>query len=318
MTDSRLERVIVVPRNGYINRLQAWASSAILAQDMGVNLHVMWDPEEGIASASANDLFDPAFVRDRFISADTVTDIVGGQHSDLPRYLTRDDDRGLLILAGHDRGEQSFMARLVDQLHGPASPSTLVVIAGGKFALPTTTNFQERRGEFYRSLDWHVEIRERVRQSLADREPYYGLHIRGTDRSRDAPTTLQIRRALHRLLGEGRSRSLFITADTPQSRSRWMGIAEQTGFLPWVTDHDIGDRGITTAGLDAMVDWQILAGSIGSTYSRTSTFGEEAAIAGDYADVAIPLRAPVAIRAWRDASAWGHALMTYPKRHRVR
>jgi hypothetical protein len=243
---------------------------------------------------------------------------VGGQHSELPRYLTRDDDQDLLILAGHDRGEQSFMPRLIDQLHGPASPSTLVVIAGGKFALPTTMHFQERRGTFYRDIRWHSQIRERVRKSLSDREAYYGLHIRGTDKTREAPTTLQIRRALHRLKGEGRSRSLFITADTPQARSRWMGIAEQTGFLPWITDHDVGDREIATAGLDAMVDWQVLAGAIGSTYSGTSTFGEEAAIAGDYAGVAIPLRAPVAIRAVRDAGAWGHALMTYPKRHRVR
>lgn len=313
MTDSRLERVIVIPRNGYINRLQAWASSAILAQDMGVNLHVMWDPE-GIAPASANDLFDPAFVRDRFISADTVTDIVGGHHSELPRYLTRDDDRGLLILAGHDRGEQSFMARLVDQLHGPASPSTLVVIAGGKFALPTTAYFRERRREFYRSLDWHVEIRERVRQSLADREPYYGLHIRGTDRSREAPSTRQVTRALHRLWSYGESRSIFVTADTAPARLRWIAFAEGVGFQAWTADHDVRDRGDRAASRDAMVDWLVLAASITSTYSQTSTFGEEAAVAGGYVAEAIPLTATRIRRLSRTTRDWTLAAVKRARR----
>ncbi len=35
-----VKKVILVPRNGYINRLQAMASSAILAESIGADFHV--------------------------------------------------------------------------------------------------------------------------------------------------------------------------------------------------------------------------------------------------------------------------------------
>ena len=303
LTDICLTRVVVIPRNGYVNRLQAWASAAILADDIGAEHQVMWEPE-AVAPASAVDLFDSSFVQNQFVSVETVTDMVGGPHSELPRYLTLDKDRDLLVLAGHDKGEQKFMDPLCEILNGPHCPSTLVIIAGGKFTLDLTPRFHHRREEFYRSIAWHSGISTRVNRLLQDREPYYGLHIRGTDRAREAPTTLQITRALHRLWGRGESLSLFVTADTAQARQRWTTIAESVGFQTWTADHDVRDRGERAAGHDAMVDWLALTASIASTYSHTSTFGEEAAVAGGYVDDAIPLKANYTRRLSRDVREW--------------
>ena len=312
-TDNRLRQVIVIPRNGYVNRLQAWASTAILADDIGVEYGVMWEPE-AVAPAFDLDLFDPSLVQNRFVSGETVTDIVGRPHAELPRYLTLDKARDVLILAGHDRGEQIFMDPLRELLEGPQCPTTLVIIAGGKFALGSTANFRHRRGEFYRGITWNSSITTRVQRVLQDRGPHYGLHIRGTDRSRAAPTTRQVTRALHRLRDEGASRSLFVAADSAQARRRWTAIAENVGFQAWTADHDVRARGERTAGHDAIVDWLALAASITSTYSQTSTFGEEAAVAGGYLDDAIPLRARRGVRAARDARTLARALVTYPQR----
>ncbi len=312
-TGNRLTQVIVIPRNGYVNRLQAWASSAILAHDLGAELRVMWEPE-AVAPALAQDLFAPLLIRDRFVSVETITGVVGGRHSDLPRYLTLDLDRDVVILAGHDRGEQVFMDPLLELLDGPQCPSTLLIIAGGKFALRSTARFRARRGEFYRDITWHSEIDTRVHRLLQNRDAYSGLHIRGTDRSRAAPTTRQVLNALRRLRDEGGSRSLFIAADTRQAREQWISVTQNVGFEPWTADHDVGDRRERASGLDATVDWLLLAASITSTYSQTSTFGEEAAVAGEYVDSAIPLRASRGVGVVRDTRTWARALVTYPQR----
>jgi len=48
-----VKKVILVPRNGYINRLQAMASSAILAESIGADFHVCsglltWETVPGV------------------------------------------------------------------------------------------------------------------------------------------------------------------------------------------------------------------------------------------------------------------------------
>jgi hypothetical protein len=312
-TGNRLTRVIVIPRNGYVNRLQAWASSAILAHDLGAELRVMWEPE-AVAPAFAQDLFAPLLIRDRFVSVETITRVVGGRHSDLPRYLTRDLDRDVVILAGHDKGEQVFMDPLLEILDGPQCPSTLLIIAGGKFALPSTAHFRGRRGEFYRDIAWHSDIDTRVHRLLQNRDAYSGLHIRGTDRSRAAPTTRQVLNALRRLRDEGGSRSLFIAADTRQARQQWSSVTQNVGFQPWTADHDVRDRRERASGLDAIVDWLLLAASITSTYSQTSTFGEEAAVAGGYIDDAVSLTATRTRRLSRTTREWTLAAIRRTRR----
>ena len=50
--------VVVFPRNGYANRLQAWASAAIVLE-WGAPLKVCWE-EEAVCPANASSLFRSA------------------------------------------------------------------------------------------------------------------------------------------------------------------------------------------------------------------------------------------------------------------
>ena len=100
---SNLQRVIVVPRNGYINRIQAWASSATLATELGASCSVMWEPET-VAAAAASDLFRDDAIASTFITAHELTTLLGQPHDSLPRYLTVMRPKGVVVLAGHDRG----------------------------------------------------------------------------------------------------------------------------------------------------------------------------------------------------------------------
>lgn len=309
-----LDQVIVVPRNGYVNRLQAWASAAILAAHADAPLRILWEPE-AVAPARAPDLFSPLIIERSFIERPALDALLGGPHEELPRYLTAIPDRRVTVLAGHDRGEQEFMEAVAGLLESPSGPRTLVIIAGGKFRLPGPEDFVRQRQVFYRQLKWSPALDELVRRELDGRPEYAGLHIRMTDRARESPTPRAIRQALARLRDDGGPTSLFLAADTGEGREHWSAVATELGFEPWTASGIEFDRSTTTAGLGAMVDWRILGGATRLVYSAASSFAEEAAVAtGDYGSC-IALASSAARQRTRAAGDLGRALVTYPRRH---
>lgn len=312
--EHQLERIVIVPRNGYVNRLQAWASTEILGARLSVPVRMLWEPEP-VAPASANDLFADELVARTCLTTEEVTRLLGVSHEQVPRYLTALPDRQVLVLAGHDRGEQVFMPELAARLGKQPWLTQLVIIAGGRFHLGSNeTEFNNARHDFYSRIVWHPSITHRTQHLSANRPPYLGLHIRGTDRSIDAPSQRAIRQALLDLKQRSGITSLFIAADTGASRQQWQRISRTLGFEPWVTDEHTFDRAQIEAGQDAMVDWLILSRSSGSVYSATSSFGEEAAVASRAYVRGRPLRAGLLRRSARRGSELVHDVVTYPSR----
>ncbi len=311
-----LDHIVVVPRNGYVNRLQAWASAAILGAELDVPVQVLWEPEM-VAPASASLLFSEQVVNRSFVDSDVVSEFAGAPHADLPRYLTVDRDRRLVILAGHDQGEQAFMERLGWALADDCRPRTLLIIAGGKFHLPDAADFTRQREVFYQRLEWHPAIIDRTNSELAAHGAgaYLGLHIRQTDRTREAPSARAIRLVLGTLAEESEVRSLFIAADTEAGRRHWAAIARELGLAPWSASNVALDRQTNSAGQDAMVDWLLLGRALTLVYSASSSFGEEAAVAAGRTGYAIALSAGPALQRIRDLAELAHAARTYPARH---
>lgn len=309
-----LDRIVLVPRNGYVNRIQSWASAAILAADLDVSLKVAWEPEP-VAPAAATDLFSSVRVDRSFVGSEEVTRIVGAPHAMLPRYLTVLPERRAVVLAGHDRGEQFFMPELESALNDPCRPTTLILIAGGKFHLPDAANFARQRRVFYRSLDWSNAIDSSFAAWSHGRPPYLAVHIRQTDRSREAPRANAIAKALRQLGERTGLTTVFIAADTGTAREQWLDIAARLGFAPWTATHDEAERSMVEGSVAAMVDWRLLGCSVALAYSATSSFGEEAAVAAGAADASIALSAsPVRQRARAGRDAMRSAL-THPRRH---
>jgi len=307
-----LEHLVIVPRNGYVNRLQAWASAAILGAQLDVPVSVVWEPER-IAPAEALDLISESEVRRSFWDVEQLTSLVGGAHQTLARYLTVDADRRLLVLAGHDRGEQAFMGELVDALADPCAPTSLVVIAGGKFRLDTHEDFDRQRRLFYERVPWQTEIVDAVAATTDGRPPYLGLHVRGTDRSREAPSARAVREALRQLKELGPT-SLFVAADTEASRLCWTDEALRLGFEPWSRTEVNRDRRVVAEGVDAVIDWRILGMAQAIVHAASSSFGEEAAVCTAQASACIALTASPSRQRLRAAGEWATAAVTYPRR----
>ena len=220
----------------------------------------------------------------------------------------------LIALAGHDRGEQAFMGPLAAMLLGLEEPCTLLVIAGGKFQLPTDEDFIRQRSVFYRRLAWHPDLDRRVQEELRERPAYLALHVRGTDRSLEAPPARTIRAGLQQLADSTDERSLFIAADSAESRDRWTVEASVLGFTPWSVPSIDHDRSSAAAGRDAMLDWRLLGHATALVYTAASSFGEEAAVAtGNFAGC-IPLSATPSRQRARSAAQLGRAAATYPRR----
>lgn len=307
-----LDRVIVVPRNGYVNRLQAWASSAILAAQLDVSLRVLWEPE-GVAPAGADALFAASVVSRQFIHHDDFHAIVGREHALLPRYLTLDPENGVVVLAGHDRGEQAFIPELLRMLDDSRA-HTLVLIAGGRFYLPGDEDFIRQRSLFYQRLAWSDVVEDRVAQALVGRTPFAGLHIRQTDRSLEAPTPRTIRDGLRLLRDQRGAGPLFVAADTAHGRDRWTAEAGELGFEPWsMSDVDL-DRGAAGAGIDAVADWRVLAHAEAIVHPAASTFSEEASVASGHHERAIPLSSSAARQRARAWAVLGRSAASYPWR----
>lgn len=273
---------MVVPRNGLGNRLQAWASAATLARTWQAPLDLLWEPQPAGPNTFDqlfNDLPHTFGVDQQLVASSDLEAVLGADHNSLPRYLTADGDRKVIFLAGHERGEQAFMPRLEDLVRNLDGSWSLVVVAGGLFHIDSSDGFSGSRREFYRSLQWSNQIQD-LAASVRPSEPYSGLHIRHTDRSREAPRSSDIRAALGQLRASNAPESLFIAADTKEARLEWANVAGSLGFRPWSVPQVELTRSAPKAGISAAVDWLLLSDAQGLVYPRASTFSAEAAVAG--------------------------------------
>ena len=307
-----VERVVVIPRNGYVNRLQAWGSSAALAAEWDAPLSVCWEPEP-IAPAAVSDLFESRTLH-QWTSTDEVEELCGGPYQELPRYLTHFPERSLVGLAGHDRGEQVFIPELLALVNSVAQPLRVVIIAGGTFGAVDEERQRRYRHEFYRRLPWNSTITDHVAAVIGDNSNFLGLHVRQTDRSRQAPTSRQVMAAVQELKDASGLSSIFVAADTAPALVEWQEILGGMGLHAWTAGTSDHARDSVEAGIAALVEWQILGRSRGLVFSAASSFGAEAAVAAGDVPV-FPLSAAPSLQRARAARDWLRAGATYPLRH---
>lgn len=305
--------MFIVPRNGYANRLQAWASASILAADLRADLRVVWEPE-AVAPAVPEDIFSPSTVTGSFAPSNLLADLLGTRHQDLPRYLNALPERDAVVLAGHDRGEQAFMASLAQLLAVPDGPSTLVIIAGGKFHLPDRVPFAPALRGFYQGIAWSAAVDDRTNATLDGHGPFIGLHVRQTDRSREAPADRSIATALGSLRDRFGVDSLYLATDTEQARTTWQPRAAALGLRAWWMPGVDRDRGSVTAAIDAMAEWRVLASAMAIAYPAASTYSTEAAIAGGTDACSLALTAPDWLQRVRSLREQARSATRYPAR----
>ena len=314
-------KIFIVPRSGYANRLQAIASTALMAEDLGSDWQVVWEPQD-VAPANPCVVFDETFVKERILSIDELQESHGIDAREFPLYLNFSRKTNTLWLAGHDKGEQFFMPDMRGVIDS-VMVENIVIIAGGKFTLEggrTLSHFQaiefmERRRVFYENLRFDLRIEQAANREVSVRPRFSSIHVRHSDRNHQAPWRGSTRRAILTLMERDQPESIFVASDTKSARSEWMDYLTRHGANAWTTDPESMDRSSSLATLGALLDWRLLSLSTSIVYFRESSFAEEAAVASGNWSNCIALPMARTRRLYVTALEYGRALATYPVRH---
>lgn len=312
--------VVIRPLSGYVNRLQAVVSAQLLAEQLEADLWINWEPD-AVAPAAMDQILPTPYV-ERSRSTAEVSEHFETDMASVPRNLSFDPEKGIVTLAGLDRGEQFFMPQLQDYLQHH-EVRAILISAGGKFTLsdrPVLSesegrDFRSKRCEVYQRLRLHRGIEDRVESELKNHPRFAALHLRYSDRSIDSPWNRQIIRALKGLREHNDADELFIASDTPVVRDQWHELSRDLGFEPWSAAAGDLPRADPRSAWDALVDWRLLSNSQEMVYFAASSFAEEACVASGHFDESAALSASSLRKSWVKGQEWSQAVRTYPQRH---
>jgi hypothetical protein len=315
-----VKQVIIVPRNGYLNRLQAMASASLLAESLGADFSVCWLPQT--AAPAPQEVVFASDSQLRFITETELERTLGFSLASFPHYVNSHDvsEIGRVVtLAGHDLGEQPLMSDFAQALHAGDS-ETVVIVAGGRFSMnsgsqPVTwdsLDFRNRRFTWYRTLELAPQI-DSVWSGLIG-EPFIGLHLRYSDRSHQTPSRSEIKRAVVNLCRSTEIDRVFVASDSRKEREHWCEILSGLGLFPWVFGADLVSHAEFTGDVLALIDWRILATAQATVYFTESSFGYEAAVASGNFDQSVALPPNVLLSLGVQVRGVAQNLLGAPKR----
>ena len=293
-----VEHVVVIPRNGYINRLQAMASSAILANEISASFRVLW--ESDVAAPAPIELLIAAesLPQGSFLDQEDLSEILPFRIDEFPQYVSRcESNQGerVVTLAGQDRGEQPLMGEL-SQVVEQWRPKILVIAAGGRFSLeagsqPVTWDspmFRALRMSWYDRVKFVSEIDSSWPELLG--QPSLGLHLRYSDRSHQTPSRREVLRAVRTLVERTGVNRVFIASDSTRERERWLSTLGNSGLDAWsYSPKLVSTPKVNPAVVMALIDWRILGKTAGSVFFTESSYGYEAAVASGNFETSLAL-----------------------------
>lgn len=308
----QVARVVVVPMSGYVNRLQAIASSAIVADRFNAKFFVCWT-DVNVTPAPAVEIFSPDFVAQHVIAPTDFHHLTGLEPAEVATYLTVNGD--VVTLAGSDKGEQVFMPRLQEILEQSRQPVTLVFSAGGNFSFADPETAISERRDWYRNFTFSNVIESRVKEILTNRDPFIGVHLRYTDRSHESPLEKEIDRAISRQVELLSTDSVFIASDTNKARDKLFKKLEKAGLKPWTAEVVLDNVARSEAAVGALVDWKVLGHARSSVFFAASSFGHEAAVMAGSLGTSTALAGHAIQRIRSRAKVLSGSLVNYPRNH---
>jgi hypothetical protein len=317
-----IQRVLLYPRSGYLNRLQAMASSSILARRLGAEFRVCWETE-GVVPEGPELTFDPEFIAELLLPVEIGKETWDRAGTPFPRYLKSIPHEHLIVLSGHDRGEQALMSDLRQAVAEASFGSTLLISAGGKFFLDCDESvdpgwedfFRTQRHEYYSHMELHPSIEDAANDEVRTRGPFIGLHLRYTDRSHQTPFDRSITKAVLAASRASNISDIFIASDSRAMRDKWVELVSRMGLTPWSRAHSSWDRSTSGSGHAALVDWRILTRAERLVYFAESTFAEEAAVASSGYHRSYPLASSAMRSALVRSQTLGRDFISFPQRH---
>jgi hypothetical protein len=240
-----LNKLIVEPVNGLMNRFRCIASAKILAEYTNRELLINWKPEY-ICNVSLTDIVEDGF----FNKGYDVNRNECYYHSG-PEKLS----------------EQPFVNDMIN-----TEKETLYLLAGGNF-IPTgmsTSEFNNKKRNFYKSIPFVDRIKNESNDFISKYKNYISIHLRYTDRKQWSPNIEYIEDIINN--NEG---NIFICSD-----DRGVINYLKSKFGQRILSYNITNlnRGSVDGSQQSMIEWLILANSEKIYYSLCSSYSYEACI----------------------------------------
>lgn len=278
MIDLNKRYLIVIPVNGYVNRLQAIISGMLLASQFGFVFKVYWIPER-IAPADIDKIFSSDFVREYSINSSEWLSLAKIETKNFPKYLSITDKA--VFIQGLDNGEQKYIKQIFT-VDFPNSSNNIYIKSGSNFyatILNDLPGFQLAKrnrfnlNSFNESL---LKTYEEFRLNLPS--IYIGLHLRTTDRILEFPPDKKLLKRVLESMKILKISDVFISTDSVETLSKWTSLLEQHGLKVYSQSSVNYNRSNVDSAQSAFIDWLSLLNCNYLIYTGNSTFSEEASV----------------------------------------
>lgn len=256
--------------------MRAMAAGLGLAEMLGRPFEVLWEPYDG-AATSWSDLFEQpqqfAFISSHEAKQRGVVSV------DLPLYFS--ESERLITLRGYDIGEQCFINEVVER--AKEHPSRLVVIGAGNFFHPMAKNkaqldslTQSHRIRLLQMVRYRSPIKA-LAKSYRPANRFLGLHLRGSDRRKEAASPARLMAKAIALAKRRRLNDIFVCADSVELRAQAANRLREEGFEVFLDDF-LPSRGNVEGEIHAVADFINLQHASAIVGPEASTFSTEAAL----------------------------------------
>jgi hypothetical protein len=276
LIDISKKYLIVLPVNGYMNRIQAIVSGWLLATQLNYEFKVYWVPEKN-APSNVDDIFNADFLQNYFIDSNQWKIFSTLGPNNFPKYLTFLN--GDVFIQGLDKGEQKFIQRMVNV--EIKNHTRNIYIKGGSNFYATIfndfTSFQISKKNLFHvnlfSADLLVDF-NKFKSILPSN--YIGLHLRSTDRIFEFPPDKKLLRKILEISVLIDTRDVFIATDNPIVLEKWSELLRHNGLIVHAQTNITYDRTNLGSAKSALLDWLALVNCTSLIQTGFSTFSEEA------------------------------------------
>jgi hypothetical protein len=239
-----MNRLILQPVNGLMNRFRCIASSKIMSDFTNREFMLNWKPEY-VCNSQISDLVEDGFFNIGY---------------DVNRYEC-------YYHSGPEKGsEQPFVDEMIS-----TDQETIYLLAGGNF-IPTgmdVSEFNNRKSDFYKSIPFVDKIKNKYEDFASKNSDYIGMHLRYTDRIEYSPNIEYI----EEIISNNSDTKIFICSD---DRSVLNSLGNKFGDRILTYDTTNLNRASVDGSQQAIVEWLILANSKKIYYSAGSSYSYEA------------------------------------------
>ena len=281
MIDLNKKYLVVVPVNGYMNRLQAIVSGWLLATQLNYEFKIYWEPEIN-APANPEEIFNADFVSDYFIDPTQWSIFTKLSYNNFPKYLTFSNEG--IYIRGLDKGEHKLINRMFNSDFKNSFRN--IYIKGGSNFYSTRLNdfstFQiSKRNLFHTNFFCSDLLKDFEKLNSILPSKYIGLHLRATDRIFEFPPEKKLLRIILEVSELTKIQDVFIATDNSTMLERWSELLRNNDLMVYSQTNITYDRTKFVSAKSAIFDWLALVGCTSLVNTGFSTFSEEAIVYSD-------------------------------------